>query len=30
MKHYPAPFDKKRVKDWIEWNIRNLLKFAWA
>lgn len=30
MKHYPAPFDKKRVKDWIEWNIQNYRNYGFG
>ena len=30
MKHYPKPFDEKKVKDWIQWNICNYKTFGFG
>lgn len=30
MKHYPKPFDEKKVKDWISWNIDNYETFGFG
>lgn len=30
MKHYPKPFDKDKVKNWIEWNIENYKVFGFG
>lgn len=30
MKHYPKPFDEKKVKDWIRWNISNYETFGFG
>ena len=28
MVYYPKPFDKEKVKDWIEWNLENYKTFG--
>jgi len=30
MKHYPDPFDEKRTKGWIEWNIKNYKEYGFG
>lgn len=30
MRHYPGPFDEKRVKGWIEWNLQNYRKYGFG
>lgn len=30
MKHYPAPFDEKRTRDWISWNLENYRTYGFG
>lgn len=30
MQHYPAPFDEKKTKDWITWNLDNYEKYGFG
>lgn len=30
MKHYPKPFDKEKVKSWIQWNINNYKQYGFG
>lgn len=30
MRHYPQPFDEKRTRDWIEWNLQNYKKYGFG
>ena len=30
MKHYPAPFDEAKVRQWIDWNIDNYAKYGFG
>ena len=30
MQHYPAPFDEKRTRDWIAWNLDNYEKYGFG
>ena len=30
MKHYPKPFDRDKVRNWIEWNIENYATFGFG
>ena len=30
MQHYPKPFDKERVRGWIEWNLQNYKEYGFG
>ena len=30
MRHYPAPFDARRVKGWIDWNLQNYAEYGFG
>ncbi len=30
MQHYPRPFDEKRTKNWIEWNLQNYKEYGFG
>ena len=30
MQHYPSPFDEKRTRDWIQWNLDNYRKYGFG
>lgn len=30
MQHYPHPFDSKKTRDWIEWNIQNYQEYGFG
>ncbi len=30
MRHYPKPFDEKRTRSWIEWNLQNYQEYGFG
>ena len=30
MKHYPAPFDEEKVRQWLEWNLGNYQNYGFG
>ena len=30
MRHYPRPFDERRTKAWIEWNLQNYKEYGFG
>ena len=30
MKHYPAPFDEEKVRQWLEWNLENYQNYGFG
>ena len=30
MRHYPAPFDRDRIRGWIEWNLENYSRYGFG